>query len=118
MIRDLFTPFGLWLPRNSKEQAEAGRFISIRNLSPAEKEAQIIRQGMPWRTLLWTPGHIMLYIGVHQGQPLIFHNFWSIRTQDADGNKGKLIVGQAAVTTLHPGRELSGRDLPGTMSKG
>ena len=32
MIRDLFTPFGLWLPRNSKEQAEAGRFINIRNL--------------------------------------------------------------------------------------
>ena len=114
MIRDLFTPFGLWLPRNSKEQAETGRFINIRNLTPSERVPQIIKQGVPWRTLLWMPGHIMLYIGVHQGQPLIFHNFWSIRTRDADGNKGKLIVGRAAVTTLHPGRELSGRDLPRT----
>ena len=119
MIRDLFTPFGLWLARNSKEQAEtAGRFINIRNLSPAEREAQIIKQGAPWRTLLWTPGHIMLYIGVHKGQPLIFHNFWSIRTQDAEGNKGKLIVGKAAITTLRPGRELSGRDLTGTDVEG
>ncbi|MBA4421835.1 MAG: hypothetical protein C0390_01895 [Syntrophus sp. (in: bacteria)] len=114
MIRDFFTPFGLWLPRNSKEQAEAGRFINIQNLTPSERVAQIIKQGAPWRTLLWTPGHIMLYIGVHQGQPLIFHNFWSIRTRDAEGNKRKLIVGKAAVTTLHPGRELSGRDLPRT----
>jgi hypothetical protein len=112
LIRDLFTPFGLWLPRNSKEQAEAGRFISLRNLPSAEKEALIIRQGVPWRTLLWTPGHIMLYIGVHQGQPLIFHSFWSINTPDATGNKGRVIVGRAAVTTLQPGRELSDGDLP------
>jgi hypothetical protein len=60
----------------------------------------------------------MLYIGVHKGQPLIFHNFWSIRTQDAEGNKGKLIVGKAAITTLRPGRELSGRDLTGTDVEG
>ncbi len=107
LIRDLFTPFGIWLPRNSREQAEAGRFISLKNLPPAEKEALIVRQGVPWRTLLWTPGHIMLYIGVHQGRPLIFHSFWSVTTRDAAGNKGRVIVGRAAVTTLQPGRELS-----------
>ncbi len=107
LIRDLFTPFGIWLPRNSREQAEAGRFISLKNLPLAEKEALIVRQGVPWRTLLWTPGHIMLYIGVHQGQPLIFHSFWSVTTRDAAGNKGRVIVGRAAVTTLQPGRELS-----------
>jgi len=112
LIRDLFTPFGMWLPRNSKEQAEAGRFISLKNLPPAEKVALIVRQGVPWRTLLWKPGHIMLYIGVYQGQPLIFHSFWSITTRDAAGNKGRVIVGRAAVTTLQPGRELSERDHP------
>lgn len=114
LTRDIFTPFGIWLPRNSREQAEAGRFISLRNLTPAQKEARIVREGVPWRTLLWTPGHIMLYIGAYQGRPLIFHSFWSIRTRDAQGKKGKLIVGRAAVTTLQPGRELSGPDLPRT----
>jgi cell wall-associated NlpC family hydrolase len=118
VIRDLFTPFGLWLPRNSREQAEAGRFISLRDLSPAEKEALIVGKGVPWRTLLWTPGHIMLYIGVHQGRPLIFHSFWSVKTRDAAGNRGRVIVGRAAVTTLQPGRELSGRDLPRTDVEG
>jgi hypothetical protein len=113
LIRDLFAPFGLWLPRNSSEQAVAGKFTSFRNLASAEKEALIVREGAPWRTLLWTPGHIMLYIGVHQGKPLIFHNFWSIKTRDADGKKGRVIVGRASVTTLHPGRELQNLDLPG-----
>ena len=58
----------------------------------------------------------MLYIGVHNGKPLIFHNFWSIKTQDADGKRGKIIVGRAAVTTLHPGRELPNLDSPGPVS--
>ncbi len=113
MIRDLFSPFGLWLPRNSGDQALYGRFESLRGLSPAEKEARIIRDGVPWRTLLWTPGHIMLYIGLHQGRPLIFHNFWSVKTRDAQGKQDRVIVGRAAVTTLHPGRELPGADRPG-----
>ncbi|MHB8909360.1 MAG: NlpC/P60 family N-terminal domain-containing protein [Syntrophales bacterium] len=112
LVRDLFAPFGIWLPRNSREQAEAGRFISLKNLPAAEREARILRQGVPWRTLLWTPGHIMLYIGIHQGQPLIFHSFWSVKTRDAAGKKGRVIVGRAAVTTLRPGRELSGGDRP------
>lgn len=110
LVRDLFAPFGLWLPRNSVDQAAAWKFTSFRNLSPAEKEALIVRQGVPWRTLLWTPGHIMLYIGVHNGKPLIFHNFWSVAAQDPDGKRDKVIVGRAAVTTLHPGAELSNRD--------
>ena len=112
LIRDLFTPFGLWLPRNSGEQALAGEFLSLKNLPAAEKEAMIVRQGVPWRTLLWTPGHIMLYIGVHQGKPLIFHNFWSVKTRDAQGRQGRVVVGRAAITTLHPGRGLPDLDLP------
>jgi hypothetical protein len=112
LTRDLFAPFGLTLPRNSGEQAGAGKFESFKNLSQAEKESLIQRQGVPWRTLLWTPGHIMLYIGVHRGKPLIFHNFWSVKTRDSGGGRGKIIVGRASVTTLHPGSELPNLDRP------
>jgi cell wall-associated NlpC family hydrolase len=118
LVRDLFVPFGLWLPRNSGDQADAGKFINFRNLVPAEKEALLLRQGVPWRTLLWMPGHVMLYIGVRDGKPLIFHNFWSIRTRDAAGKKGKLIVGRASVTTLHPGRELPDLDPGADLLRG
>jgi cell wall-associated NlpC family hydrolase len=108
MIRDLFAPFGVWLPRNSTEQAlEGGTFIDLSALSAQEKEKKIISQGIPYLTLLWRKGHIMLYMGTHNGKPLVFHNLWGISTSGTiPGRRGKLIVGHAAITTLHPGREL------------
>ncbi len=111
-IMDLFAPFGILLPRNSIDQAGAGRFVSLLGLSPDKKEAIITQQGVPWRTLLWTPGHIMLYIGTHRGKPLIFHNFWKVGTKGAGGAKGRIIVGRTVITTLHPGSELPDRDIP------
>ncbi len=108
-LMDLFAPFGIWLPRNSGHQAKmTGVFIDFQNLSPAEKEETILKQGIPYFTLLWLKGHIMLYIGNQDGQALVFHNFWSVRTRDAQGRTGKKIIGRTAITTLRPGQELRG----------
>jgi len=107
MIRDLFAPFGLWLPRHSADQAsEGGQYVDLSGLNREEKQSAILAQGVPYLTLLWFKGHIMLYIGAKDGEPLVFHNFWSVRTEDIEGRAGKRIIGRAAITTLHPGREL------------
>jgi hypothetical protein len=51
----------------------------------------------------------MLYIGSVEGEILVFHNFWSVKARDRKGRvQQKVIVGQAAITTLHPGEELEG----------
>lgn len=110
-IRDMFVPFGIWLPRHSEDQAKAGgEFIDLQNLSPEERENEILKRGIPYLTLIWKKGHIMLYIGKHQGKALVFHNFWAVRTMDWLGRQGGQIVGHAAITTLHPGEELQGSD--------
>jgi hypothetical protein len=109
-VRDIFSPLGILLPRNSIDQAGAGRFISFMGMSMEEKEETIVQKGVPWRTLLWTPGHIMLYIGTRQGKPLIFHNFWKVSTLGNHGKEGRIVVGRTAVTTLYPGRELPNID--------
>jgi hypothetical protein len=88
------------------DQAGAGRFVSFLGLSSEKKQEIMVQQGVPWRTLLWTPGHIMLYIGTAQGKPVIFHNFWKIATVAKNGGKGRLVVGRTAITSLYPGREL------------
>jgi hypothetical protein len=107
MIRDLFAPFGIWLPRNSGDQAlHGGMFVDLSILSEEEKERTIATQGVPYLTLLWRKGHIMLYIGTLEGRPLVFHNFWGVSTMSVLGGRGKRIVGHAAITTLHPGREM------------
>lgn len=110
-IKDLFTPFGLTLPRHSAHQAQ-GRYgrIELKNLPPQKKEALIVDRGIPYLSLLWLPGHIMLYIGSRDGHAQVFHNMWGIRTKSFFGKEGRKIVGQTVVTSLSPGRELADRD--------
>jgi hypothetical protein len=122
MLRDFFLPFGIWLPRTSADQISSiPDKVALAHLTPTEKEETIRNQGVPFLTLLYKPGHIMLYVGVDsEGRPLLFQNAWSIRLKggaagDAAGGseagstaqgERTQIIGVAAVTTLEPGKEL------------
>ena len=108
-LRDLFAPFGVWLPRNSSAQAGAGLKIDLRKLSPEDKERRILADGIPFLTLLQLPGHIGLYVGPHNGRPAFFHNIWGLRTEPSPatgGWPGRHVLGRAVVTSLRPGAEL------------
>ena len=59
--------------------------------------------GVPFSTLVYLKGHIMLYIGAKNNEPLVFHNIWSVRLKDETGRKYRHIIGKATVTTLEPG---------------
>lgn len=104
-LRDVFAPFGLWLPRNSASQAKTWDFVSFGNADDAMKEHIILNEGIPFATLLWLKGHIGLYLGQYKGQPVMFHNIWGIRTE-SEGKEGRYILGRTVVTTLRPGVEL------------
>ncbi len=107
MTRDFFAVFGIWLPRHSEDQVkEAGIYVDLKGLSPEQKEKVILEKGVPYLSLLWLKGHIMLYIGQKDGRALVFHNLWGVRTKDIQGRKGRKIIGQAVITTLQPGQEL------------
>ncbi|MDR3176102.1 MAG: SH3 domain-containing protein [Desulfovibrio sp.] len=113
LTRDLFAPFGIWLPRNSASQAGAGN--SIAGLSAGQKK-EAIRSAPPFRTLLWLRGHIALYLGEYRGRGLIFHNIWGLRTKDASGGcEGRAVIGRAVVTSLEPGLERPDLCPPGTI---
>jgi cell wall-associated NlpC family hydrolase len=111
MTRDFFAVFGIWLPRHSEDQVkEAGVYTDLDGLKPEQKEKLILEKGIPYLTLLWRKGHVMLYIGKQNGRALIFHNIWGIKTRDLRGREGRKIIGQAVITTLQPGRELRNFD--------
>jgi hypothetical protein len=110
-VKDLFAPFGLFLPRNSAAQAAAGdSSVELGSLSPEAKERVILEQGIPFLTLIHLKGHIMLYIGKWNGRAIVFHNLWGVRTKSFWGKEGRKIVGRAVITTLSPGRELGNAD--------
>ncbi len=111
MTKDFFAVFGIWLPRNSEDQVkETGSYVNLSGMTPEQKEKIILEKGIPYLTLLWRKGHIMLYIGAKDGQALIFHNIWGVKTKDLRGREGRKIIGQAVITTLRPGRELRNFD--------
>ena len=115
MMRDLFAPFGIWLPRNSAAQAKAGDFHSVQDLSVRNKTEAIVRGAEPFRTLLWLPGHIGLYVGCFDGRPVFFHDIWGVRSRLRDGREGRVILGRAVITGLAPGSERSDIDPKGLL---
>ncbi|PKN51325.1 MAG: hypothetical protein CVU55_12905 [Deltaproteobacteria bacterium HGW-Deltaproteobacteria-13] len=118
MTRDFVAPFGIWLPRHSADQAKkVGTYINLENLDPDQKEKIILEQGIPYLSLLWRKGHVMLYIGQQDGRALIFHNVWGLRTIDCKGREARKIIGKAVITTLRPGVELSNLDPEGLLMK-
>ena len=118
MTKDFFIPFGIWLPRHSEDQVkEVGTYINLQGLDPEQKEKVILEKGIPYLSLLWRKGHIMLYIGELNDRALIFHNIWGLKTRDFRGREGRKIIGKAVITTLCPGAELSCLDPGGLLIK-
>ncbi|MFH1058480.1 MAG: SH3 domain-containing protein [Pseudomonadota bacterium] len=104
-LRDLFAPFGIWLPRNSADQAKAGvGRVDLGELSPAAKEKAVLAQGVPFLTLLYLPGHIMLYLGPAGGRAAALHDLWGLRTVKENGKEGRWVVGRVVITDLWPGQ--------------
>lgn len=104
--RDFFIPFGIWLPRNSRQQINSGPLLSLESLSKPDKEKLLREQGVPFRTLLHRKGHIMLYAGLYNGKPVILHNTWAIRFKTKSGQEEKFYIGRTVLTTLEAGLEL------------
>jgi len=103
-LRDMFASFGIWLPRNSSQQATIGKIISLKGLNADQKRTRIIEQGVPFETILYRRGHVLLYLGLFQGKIMVFHDTWGIRTVK-DGVAGRKIVGKTVISTLELGKE-------------
>lgn len=107
-LKDLLSLFGLWLPRNSYYQSRSGIYFSVEGLSNSDKERMILKNGVPFFTLIWLKGHVMLYVGTDaQGRAAVFHNAWGVRTEDSSGRAGRKIIGKTVITSLEPGKELA-----------
>lgn len=110
MIRDYMTPFGIWLPRNSAQQAKKGEIISFKDMNNTQKLMTIKEKGLPFETIIYKKGHVLLYVGTVDDTVLVMHNIWGIRTKDKMGIKGRVIVGRAVVSTLELGSEVENFD--------
>lgn len=108
-LMDLYAAFGIALPRNSSKQAKVGKIIDLSNLNNSDKEKMIKEKGVPFETLLYKKGHIVLYAGVYNDEIIIFHNTWGIKTK-INAKEGRFLIGKTIFSTLKIGKELKGYD--------
>ena len=100
--RDFLGCFGIYLDRNSAKQAKNGSSITIKGMKKRAKKEAIIRYAKPFRSLLYVPGHIGLYLGQYKDEPIILHTYWGIRLN----NWEKYTLARTIITTTEPGKEL------------
>jgi cell wall-associated NlpC family hydrolase len=99
--RDFLGVFGIFLRRNSSKQAKDGHSVYIKGIPKRAKKKKIIQEAEPFRSLLYVPGHIVLYLGEYKGEPVIMHTYLGIRKKDGT----KLVTGRTIITTTEPGKE-------------
>ncbi|MEA2110675.1 MAG: SH3 domain-containing protein [Campylobacterota bacterium] len=105
-LRDIYASFGIWLPRNSSKQSGVGRVISLENLSDDDKVTLIKKEAVPFETILYRRGHVLLYLGTYSKNIVVFHDTWGIRTLKS-GIEGRKIIGKTIISTLKLGSQLS-----------
>lgn len=115
-LKDMFAPFGLWLPRNSYQQSKIGTMVSLDGLSEGEKINLIKEKAIPFKTLLYKKGHIVLYTGIVDNEITIFQNMWGVKTKK-NGKEGRFIVGKAIFSRLNLGKKLSTYDENASLLK-
>ncbi len=108
-IRDMFAPFGVWLPRNSYKQSLVGEVVNLDGLSDEEKIVKIKEKAMPFKTLFYKKGHIMLFTGIFNDEITVFQNVWGVKTKK-DEIEGRFIIGKTIFSTLKLGSELTHYD--------
>lgn len=109
MLRDMFAPFGIWLPRNSYQQSKIGETVSLENLSDSEKIETIKERAIPFETLLYKRGHVVLYVGTYNNEIVVFHNTWGIKTKN-EKDEGRVIIGKPIFSSLKLGKHQENYD--------
>jgi cell wall-associated NlpC family hydrolase len=85
-LKNLFTAFGIWLPRNSSQQANAGASVDMTSAMPSDRVAYLMKHGKKFLTLVYLGGHIVLFVGnapnpndpKHALMGLTYQNSWGL----------------------------------------
>lgn len=84
-LKNLFTPFGFWLPSHSSNQAAAGKTIDLSNYTTEQRLFYLKKQGQPFLTIVYIDSHVFLYLGsyndkqTHSLVPLTYQNIWGLK---------------------------------------
>ncbi len=98
-LKNLFTPFGIFLPRQSSDQVNEGVVVDMSQAPAAERLAYLMDHGKPFMTIIYIGGHIIMYLGkypnIHNDESqlmaMTYQNIWGLH--GAAEPSGRSIIG-------------------------
>ena len=106
--KDLFSAFGLALPRTSTDQQLLPGTISIAGLNSKEKQQAMVKQAIPLFSLIGMHGHIMLYVGAIRGRVFVLQAPWGLHNVVGMQHKdGRIVIGRTVLSPLDMGKDIS-----------
>ena len=102
-IGEIYKSFGLLMPRNSGQQANGdyGQNNFFAKKSVKTDKLKVIEQ-MQVGDLIYTPGHVMMYLGLENSMPYIIHDVKDLAFIDERGEEYRGTLNGVSVTPLLP----------------
>lgn len=98
-LQGLFKCFGIIIPRNSSQQIKlSANIVNLSEMSLTGKLDTIT--DLPIGSILYMPGHVMMYLGEYNGIPYIIHN----TTDSARDDNGVTYFNSCVLTSIGIGK--------------
>ena len=116
-LQMVYTTVGIWLPRDSKDQAQVGQVLaSFDEKTTGKEKLQALQNASGALTILPMKGHIMLYLGMVDGIPYAIHET-SGYAQTKGNREVKYVLNRVVVSDLSLGEGSSKGSLLRRLSK-
>jgi cell wall-associated NlpC family hydrolase len=96
-LKSMFTPFAIWLPRNSAQQAQLGSSLDLSKNNVDERLNLLKEKGHPLMTIIYIGGHVMLYVGNRKADAITYQNIWGLSPENRDK---RYVIGQSLFLPL------------------
>jgi len=89
-LKNLYTPFGIWLPRNSYQQTKNRELIDLSDLTVRKRLKYLIENGKKMLTIIYVTGHTMIYVGnypnpnsaKHEPMVMTYQTPWALKPKN------------------------------------
>ncbi|MDH3416139.1 MAG: SH3 domain-containing protein [Gammaproteobacteria bacterium] len=103
LVSEVYKTVGIYLPRNSAQQGNSPIGENIR-FSPDDTAEEKLRAlaSADVGDLIYSTGHVMLYLGTVDKQPYVIHDSSGSGWTDEDGKSNEGVLNGVSVTPLSP----------------
>lgn len=96
-MKSIFTVFGIWLPRDSAQQAQLSSTLDLSKNTVDKRISLLKEKGHPMMTIIYISGHVMLYVGNkdidnNKAAAITYQNVWGMAPENRDK---RYVIGQS-----------------------